>query len=245
MFAVPARRVPRPLLVKDTLARLLRDNRALGLTTTAIADLVKSADLDAYRPGQVLFTAADESDVLSFQVVGATRVTYQGHGDRAVTVLFVKPGHFIATGWLVQGRPRHRAFGAEAHVDSWVAKWSAGIIKEVIATLPAGAQFDVMAYAWRSYSRFLEDKCLILTMTIPQRLRHVLDVLARDFGSPDARGVVIDLPLTAEDLAQLVVASEKRVSRCLATLQRAGYIERVDGRRWRHCALPRRPAAAG
>ena len=63
-FPVPTRRTLRPFLVRDTLGRLLRDNRALGLTATAISELVKSADLDDYRPGQTLFTATDESDVL-------------------------------------------------------------------------------------------------------------------------------------------------------------------------------------
>ena len=158
--------------------------------------------------------------------------------------MFAKPGHFIATGWLFQGRPRRRAFGAQAHVDSWVAKWSQALIKEVIAMLPDGGAFDIMAYGWRGLSRPLEDKCLLLTMPVPHRVRHEIDVLARDFGKPDERGVVIDVPLTAEDIAELVVASEKRVSRCLASLQRAGFIERVDGRRWRRCGIVARSSAS-
>ena len=84
MLALPNRRVPRPLWIRDTLARLLRDNRALGLTGTAVAELVKSADLDAYRPRQPVFTPVDESDLVRFQVVGAAKVTYCGHGGPSV-----------------------------------------------------------------------------------------------------------------------------------------------------------------
>jgi CRP-like cAMP-binding protein len=87
-----------------------------------------------------------------------------------------------------------------------------------------------MAYTWRVLSRLLYEKCLQLTMPLRDRVVHELAVLAHDFGEPHDDGVLINLPLTQADLAQLVVASRANVSRCLAALRRARLLEFV-GRR--------------
>ena len=67
-------------------------------------------------------------------------------------------------------------------------------------------------------------------MPLRDRVVHELEILAHDFGQPDPRGVLIDLPLTQADLAELVVGSRAKVSRCVADLRRAGKLE-VSGRR--------------
>src|SRR5437667_436387 len=91
-------------------------------------------------------------------------------------------------------------------------------------------RLGLTAYSWRALSWLLYEKCLLLTMPLRDRLVHELEVLAHDFGQPDPAGVLIDLPLTQADLAELVVGSRAKVSRCVADLRRAGKLE-VSGRR--------------
>src|SRR3989442_8452846 len=104
------------------------------------------------------------------------------------------------------------------------------VMTGVVAALPAGRALQLMAYSWRALSRLLYEKCLLLTMPLRDRLVHELEVLAHDFGQSDPEGLVIDLPLTQADLAELVVGSRAKVSRRVTDLRRAGKLE-VSGRR--------------
>jgi len=115
-------------------------------------------------------------------------------------------------------------------VPAVVAMMSQEVMNGVVAGLPAGRALQLMAYSWRALSWLLYEKCLLLTMPLRDRLVHELEVLAHDFGQPDPAGVLIDLPLTQADLAELVVGSRAKVSRCVADLRRAGKLK-VSGHR--------------
>jgi len=67
-------------------------------------------------------------------------------------------------------------------------------------------------------------------LNLPQRLAFALLELARKFGVQDARGTIVILQLTHEDLANLVGASRQKVTEHLKDLERQEAILR-DGRR--------------
>ena len=146
-----------------------------------------------------------------------------------VLVQIVRPGQFFGLASLFD-RPGRRQFSAVAHAPAVVAMMSQEVMNGVVAGLPAGRALQLMAYSWRALSRLLYEKCLLLTMPLRDRLVHELEVLAHDFGQSDPEGLVIDLPLTQADLAELVVGSRAKVSRCVADLRRAGKLK-VSGHR--------------
>lgn len=57
---------------------------------------------------------------------------------------------------------------------------------------------------------------------VDERVVHLLDHLARDFGTPVGGGRFIALPLRRQDLAAMVNATTETVSRLLARLEREG-----------------------
>lgn len=57
---------------------------------------------------------------------------------------------------------------------------------------------------------------------VDERVIHLLDGLARDFGTPVGGGRFIALPLRRQDLAAMVNATTETVSRLLARLEREG-----------------------
>src|SRR5438876_910888 len=181
------------------------------------------------RPEEIanvaLFLASDESSAIA----GAVKVLCQGRRGVPVLVQIARPGQFFGLASLFD-RPGPRQFSAVAHVPAVVAMMSQEVMNGVVAGLPAGRALQLMAYSWRALSRLLYEKCLLLTMPLRDRLVHELEVLAHDFGQSDPEGLVIDLPLTQADLAELVVGSRAKVSRCVADLRRAGKLK-VSGRR--------------
>jgi CRP/FNR family transcriptional regulator, cyclic AMP receptor protein len=216
---------------KATLRALLtRHAGRLGLTASAIEALVAQSQVTHWRAGQQIFAAEDAHDLANFLVAGAVKVICPGQRRFPVLVQMVRPGQFFGLASLFD-RSRVRQFGAVAHVPALVAMMSQEVITNVVAGLPPGNALQLMAYSWRALSRLLYEKCLLLTMPLRDRLLHELEMLAHDFGEPHASGTLIDLPLTHTDLAQLVVGSRAKVSRCVAELRRAGAIELVGHRR--------------
>jgi CRP-like cAMP-binding protein len=65
---------------------------------------------------------------------------------------------------------------------------------------------------------------------VEQRLASVLLKLARTLGEPDARGVLIQVPLSRKDLADMTGTSTETASRILSQFQKQGLVR--SGRRW-------------
>ncbi len=215
---------------KATLRALLSQHATrLGLTASAIDTIVARSQITHWRPGQQIFAADDAHDLVNFLVGGAVKVLCQGRRGVPVLVQIARPGQFFGLASLFD-RPGPRQFSAVAHVPAVVAMMSQEVMNGVVAGLPAGRALQLMAYSWRALSRLLYEKCLLLTMPLRDRLVHELEILAHDFGQPHPAGVLIDLPLTQADLAELVVGSRAKVSRCVADIRRAGKLE-MTGRR--------------
>jgi CRP-like cAMP-binding protein len=62
-----------------------------------------------------------------------------------------------------------------------------------------------------------------------ERVREKFLQLARDYGTVDAEGVRIDLPLTHELLAEMVCSARETVTRAVDELEREGFVTRRAG----------------
>ena len=62
-----------------------------------------------------------------------------------------------------------------------------------------------------------------------ERVRETFLRLARDYGTVDAEGVRIDIPLTHELLAEMVCSARETVTRAVDELEREGFIVRESG----------------
>jgi len=65
---------------------------------------------------------------------------------------------------------------------------------------------------------------------VPQRLASLLLKLAAEYGQESEAGTVIDLPLTRQELAELIGVSRETTIRELSKFSRAGTL-RLDGKK--------------
>jgi len=217
-------------LAKASLRVMLSQNaRRFGFTAAAVDTLVEQSQITYWRAGQSIFAPDDVQDLSNFLVAGAVKVVCHGQKGKPVVAQLVRPGRFFGAAWFYD-RPRRREFGAVAHDDSMVAMMSQDVVTAVVARLPPERALQFMAHTWRILSRLLYEKCLLLAMPLERRLLHQIAVLARDFGKPDPHGVRIDLDVTHADLAELVAATRANVSRAMADLRRAGFVDVAGGR---------------
>lgn len=104
---------------------------------------------------------------------------------------------------------------------SWVVVVDWGELKK---TLTGDAGFEAgllnhLAGRERAFVRRIDELAL---GPVDERVVHLLDGLARDFGTPVGGGRFIALPLRRQDLAAMVNATTETVSRLLARLEREG-----------------------
>jgi CRP-like cAMP-binding protein len=70
---------------------------------------------------------------------------------------------------------------------------------------------------------------------VDERVRHLLEGLAQEHGTPFGQGRFIAIPLRRKDIACMVNATTETVSRLLARFEREGQVRSTrDGIWWRH-----------
>jgi CRP-like cAMP-binding protein len=208
---------------KERFRTLLTDvGRRMGLTTTAIDQLTRSAQLARWAKGQSIFSPEDTADFVNFLVAGVVKVSCPS-GAGTVCVQLIRPGQFFGLNWYAdRGQPR--LFSASAFTDATVAIITNEMMADLIALSPPPGVLQIVSFSWRVLSRLLYEKCSLLGLCLEERLIHELAVLARDFGCDVGEGILIDLPLTHADLAEFALASRANVARVMKRFEREGLV---------------------
>lgn len=104
---------------------------------------------------------------------------------------------------------------------SWVAVVDWAELRRALAgdTGFEASVLNHLAGRERAFVRRIDELAL---GPVDERVVHLLDGLARDFGTPVGGGRFIALPLRRQDLAAMVNATTETVSRLLARLEREG-----------------------
>jgi CRP/FNR family transcriptional regulator len=195
-----------------------------GLAPAAVDQLVRGAQLGHWTKGQAIFAAEDTGDFVHFLVAGVVRVSCPS-GSGTVCVQLVRPGQFFGLNWYA-GHGQTRLFSANAFTDATVAIITTELMAKLVGNSRPPGVLQILAYSWRVLSRLLYEKCSLLGLDLEERLIHELAVLARDFGREESTGILIDLPLTHADLAELALGSRSNVARVMKRFERADMVAR-------------------
>src|SRR5579862_8542809 len=214
---------------KERFRTLLADiGRRMGLSTAAVDQLVRSAQLGRWNKGQSIFSPEDTADFVNFLVSGIVKVSCPS-GAGTVCVQLIRPGQFFGLNWYAdQGQPR--LFSASAFTDATVAIITNEMMGELVTGSPPPGVLQIVSFSWRVLSRLLYEKCSLLGLRLEDRWIHELAVLARDFGIDAGGDVVLDLPVTHADLAEFALGSRANVARVMKRFERGGLVGK-DGRR--------------
>ena len=176
-----------------------------------------------YRAGQALLLAGDQSDHVLCLVLGGAKISVD-----------TPDGHELLLGIRGQGD----LIGELAAIDAVGSTRSANVV--------ALSALDTLVITGEEFRRFLRGhpgaaEALAVTLVrrlrqadrkriefgsldTPRRVAHVLVDLAESHGRATPDGVLIDLPLSQEEVAGLISASRESVARGLAGLRDRGLI---------------------
>jgi CRP-like cAMP-binding protein len=176
-----------------------------------------------FRAGQAMMLAGDRSDHVLALLAGGAKITVD-----------TTDGHELILGIRGAGD----LVGELSAIDGTGASRSANVValSVIEAVVLTGDEFRSFLRDHRGASEALSvslvrrlrqaDRKRIEfgSLDTPRRVAHVLVDLAESHGKPVPEGVLIDLPLSQEEIAGLISASRESVARGLAGLRDRGLI---------------------
>ena len=218
---------PALLLADDPGQSTAQFNILAPLTEPERQRVRAAGSLLAHRDKSQVFHQGERHDGIFLIESGRVRTYYTGPSGREITLGYWTPGHFV-------GGPE--IFGGGIHVWSGLAVGPATTrhlpgpaIRRLMADMPqlAVCLVEALSHKGRCYSELLQ---VLATQSVEERLRQLLQNLARLYGRQDNGLCVIDRSFSHEDLATMVGATRQWTTMTLSRLQKQGII-RIFGRK--------------
>jgi CRP/FNR family transcriptional regulator len=207
---------------------LARTTLFAGLDTRVLEALAHRAVPRRYRKGNVIFVQGEQGERCFVIVTGSVKISAYHSDGREAVIAVLGPGDVF--GELSLFDQAARSADATAIEDTELLSLDSQAITQAIRAHPdvGLALLRVLGRRLRHTNEALQD---IAFFDVPGRVARRIADLAETHGERTAVGILIDLPLSQESLAQMVGATRESVNKALALLRRRGLVERV-GRRY-------------
>lgn len=171
--------------------------------------------------GGYFFHQGEDSIMLYVIASGQVKLSQVTAEGQQVIVNYFGPGEGL--GIIVALNETPYPVSAEAVEDSTAAGWSRDTMLDLMRRYPQLA-FNGMQMVGRRFTQMQTRFRELATQRVEQRVARTLLRLVRQFGRRLPAGVLIDMPLSREDLAQMTGTNLYHVSRILSKWEAEGLI---------------------
>jgi CRP/FNR family transcriptional regulator, nitrogen oxide reductase regulator len=211
--------VPGPLPLLSQLPLLA------GLPARELADLAALARADSFEPEATIFNQGDPSDRFWLLRTGRVKVVHMAEDGREVILEVIAPGE--AFGGAVLFLPEHPA-AARAMTAADTVSLPGEAYARLMASYPQVVQRLVRMLGTRLQS--LMAMQVLAGERVERRLAHILLKLADRAGRAEpGGGVLITIPLTRQDLAEMTGTTLETAIRTLSRFRAQGWLETRRG----------------
>jgi CRP-like cAMP-binding protein len=193
-----------------------------GLPPEAIDEVVARATEKELATGGTLFREGEAASSSYLVMKGRVKLTQVGADGNEVLLRFAGPRETVAVLALFEGESY--PVTAQAAVESLLLAWHRDVLQDLFRrhpTLAVNAMRLLSARLREVQERFRE----LATERVAQRIARALVRLVRQVGRRVPAGVLIDLPLSRQDLAELTGTTLYTVSRVLSGWESQGLLE--------------------
>jgi len=192
------------------------------LEPSALAEVAAAARERRVGDGEVVFREGEPADRFCVVTEGRLKLTQVGADGNEVILRFVGSGEATAALAIFEGTGY--PLTARAVGPTSVLEWDRDTIQAMCRSHPTLALNTVRLLSERLrevQERFRE----LATERVAQRVARALLRLVRQAGRKVERGVLIDLPLSRQDLAEMTGTTLFTVSRVLSEWEELGILE--------------------
>jgi CRP-like cAMP-binding protein len=192
-----------------------------GLSTEDLDRFVGRARSQRIAKGQAIFEQDGDARAFFLLLDGHVRVVKSTPEGQDVIVRYISPGELLGIAQAL-GRTTYPA-SAIAAVDCVVLAWPGALWSEFAASFPA---FGANTYKTVG-SRLQDAHTRVVEMSTEQvdrRVAHALLKLVAQSGRNTPEGLLIDFPISRQDIAEMTGTTLHTVSRLLTAWEEKGLV---------------------
>lgn len=198
-----------------------------ALTEEELNAINKKFTANHYSKGETIYRQDDRATMLRVVVAGNVKLVSHSPDGKDVLLDMLKPGEFF-------GNPA--AGGREVYSETATTQTRACILsirlndfRDIMNEYSSVALsvLDITTDRLNDSQRRVQH---LSTLPVKKRVAAVLLKLVDKFGEQDETGLLIQLPLSRKDLADMTGTSTETASRIMSRLQEEGLI--TSGRQW-------------
>jgi CRP-like cAMP-binding protein len=220
--------------MQNGLASLISALEAFDWPAKAAAELARGAHIVPYEKRSIIFHAGETADLVYVLLSGEVKLQFDADDGAGMLVSIAHSGQmlgvFAPDVGLSTGTRPEQLFSARALSRCKVAIIPTARAAQALHQLSTEQLVRVLEQGREQWTHLSCRLLGFLTMNVRERLTHALAEIADSFGIADARGRLITLRLSHEDLAALVGASRPMVSKHLKELTSDGVLTKQQGR---------------
>lgn len=197
-----------------------------GLDHAALDTVLADARVLNVDEGQTCFTQGTSAGAFFLMIDGRMKVTQLTPEGQQVVILMVGPGEFFGLAAAI-GRDTFPGT-ATAAIPSRIVAWPTPAWERMVTFNLAIAREAMLTMGRRlqeMHARLRE----ISTERVEQRIAHAILRLVQQSGRRVEGGVMIDFPITRQDIAEMTGTTLHTVSRTLSAWEQSGVLD--GGRR--------------
>jgi CRP-like cAMP-binding protein len=193
-----------------------------GMAPESLDDILAQAAPLRLPKGEAAFRQGEPAEKFFLLLHGRLRVTRVNPQGQQMVVRFIAPGDMFGVAMAIQVEAYPGT--ATAAVDSLALAWPNGVWNDLLARHPGLAVKTMQSLGARlqdSQKRLLD----LSTQQVEQRIAGAVLQLARQAGRQTDDGLLIDFPLSRQDIAEMIGATLHTVSRTLSAWEEMGLVE--------------------
>lgn len=197
-----------------------------GATQLDLSRLVQAAHQKRLRAGEFLFLQGDPAERMYVLLKGRVKLNQAGPDGRQVLIRVITPVRLF--GLVAMTSACEYLVTALAAEDSQVLYWNRQELVDIVTRVPQMA-LNAMRILAEQLQEIQERFRQMTTERVEQRLAHTLIRLAAQSGKKVDQGILIDLALTRQDLAEMSGTTLYTTSRMLSQWEEQDLV--IAGRR--------------
>lgn len=192
-----------------------------GVDREHLARLVQTAHRKDLQAGEFFFFQGDPAERMYILVRGRVKLSQMGPDGQQALIRVIAPVSLFAL--VAITRAENYLVTAQAAEASQALYWTRREMMDFILQVPQMAM-NAMGIMAENLQEIQERFRQVTTERVEQRLAHTLMRLAAQSGVKVEQGILIDLPLTRQDLAEMSGTTLYTVSRVLSQWERDGLV---------------------
>ncbi|GAB4151951.1 MAG: Crp/Fnr family transcriptional regulator [Candidatus Promineifilaceae bacterium] len=193
-----------------------------NLSETECQAVIEQGRLTQVKADDYFFHQGDDATIMYILIEGQAKLSQINEEGQQVIINYFGPGNGL--GIIVALSYMPYPLSAVAVVDCQAICWHRDVMRALMLRYPTlamnGMEMVGKRFAWLQ-DRYQE----VATKQVEQRLARAVLRLVRQFGKRIETGVLIDIPLSRQDLAEMTGTNLYNVSRILSKWEQEGLVQ--------------------